>query len=97
MRERKKLLEEKSDATVVTPGGIGTYEEFFEILTLKSLGRLDRPLVLYNINGYYDKMKELLEHTASENFMETSVLEICVFLDKPEKIIEYIEKYPKKY
>ena len=42
-------------------------------------------------------MKELLEHTASENFMETSVLEICVFLDKPEKIIEYIEKYPKKY
>ena len=97
MRERKKLLEEKSDATVVTPGGIGTYEEFFEILTLKSLGRLDRPVVLYNINGYYDKMKELLEHTAAENFMETSVLGICVFLDKPEEIIEYIEKYPKKY
>lgn len=44
MRERKKLLEERSDATIVTPGGIGTYEEFFEILTLKSLHRLDRRL-----------------------------------------------------
>ena len=60
MRERKKLLEEKSDATIVAPGGIGTYEEFFEILTLKSLHRLDRPIVLYNINGYYDRMKALL-------------------------------------
>ena len=61
MRERKKLLEEKSDATIVAPGGIGTYEEFFEIFTLKSLKRIDRPIVLYNIDGYYDKMKALLE------------------------------------
>ena len=49
MRERKHLLESRSDATIVVPGGIGTYEEFFEILTLKSLGRIDRPIVLYNI------------------------------------------------
>ena len=60
MRERKHLLESRSDATIVVPGGIGTYEEFFEILTLKSLGRIDRPIVLYNINGYYDRMKALL-------------------------------------
>ena len=52
MRERKHLLESRSDATIVVPGGIGTYEEFFEILTLKSLGRIDRPIVLYNIEGY---------------------------------------------
>ena len=57
MRERKQLLEERSEATIVAPGGIGTYEEFFEILTLKSLGRIDRPIVIYNINGYYDRMK----------------------------------------
>ena len=61
MRERKKLLEEKSDATIVTPGGIGTYEEFFEIFTLKSLKRIDRSIVLYNVEGYYNKMKALLE------------------------------------
>ena len=67
MRERKHLLESRSDATIVVPGGIGTYEEFFEILTLKSLGRIDRPIVLYNIQGYYDSMQALLEYTAGEN------------------------------
>ena len=93
MRERKKLLEEKSDATVVAPGGIGTYEEFFEILTLKSLNRIDRPIVLYNINGYYDKMKALLEHTVEEKFMEPSVMSLIAFLNKPDEILDYIEHY----
>lgn len=93
MRERKQLLEERSNATIVTPGGIGTYEEFFEILTLKSLHRLDRPIVLYNINGYYDGMKALLQHTVEENFMDFSNLRLCEFMDDPEQILEYIEKY----
>ena len=93
MRERKKLLEERSEATIVAPGGIGTYEEFFEILTLKSLHRLDRPIVLYNINGYYDGMEVLLRHTADEKFMAGSNLKLCEFMDDPEKILEYIEKY----
>ena len=95
MRERKKLLEERSDATIVTPGGIGTYEEFFEILTLKSLHRLDRPIVLYNINGYYDGMKALLQHTADEKFMDESNLKLCEFMDDPGEILAYIEKYGK--
>ena len=93
MRERKKLLEERSDATIVTPGGIGTYEEFFEILTLKSLHRMDRPIVLYNINGYYDGMKALLQHTADEKFMDASNMELCAFMDDPEQILAYIENY----
>lgn len=93
MRERKQLLEEKSQATIVAPGGIGTYEEFFEILTLKSLHRLDRPIVLFNINGYYDPMKALLEHTAAERFMEKKILELCVFRDTAEEVLEYIEHY----
>ena len=93
MRERKQLLEERSDATIVTPGGIGTYEEFFEILTLKSLHRLDRPIVLYNINGYYDGMKVLLQHTAEENFMDFSNLKLCEFMDDSEQILSYIENY----
>ena len=48
---------------------------FFEIFTLKSLKRIDRSIVLYNIDGYYDKMKALLEYTAEEKFMDFSVLE----------------------
>lgn len=95
MRERKKLLEEKSDATIVAPGGIGTYEEFFEIFTLKSLKRIDRPIVMYNIDGYYDKMKALLEYTAEEKFMDFSVLDLVVFLDEPTAVLDYLENYKK--
>ena len=95
MRERKKLLEERSDATIVTPGGIGTYEEFFEIFTLKSLKRIDRPIVLYNIDGYYDRMKALLEYTAEEKFMDFSVLDLVVFLDEPAAVLDYLENYKK--
>ena len=97
MRERKHLLESRSDATIVVPGGIGTYEEFFEILTLKSLGRIDRPIVLYNINGYYDRMKALLQHTADEKFMDVANMELCAFMDGPEQILTYIENYRRQW
>ena len=93
MRERKHLLESRSDATIVVPGGIGTYEEFFEILTLKSLGRIDRPIVLYNIQGYYDSMQVLLEYTAGEKFMSRDVVGMCRFMKDPEEILDYIENY----
>lgn len=93
MRERKKLLEERSEATIVAPGGIGTYEEFFEILTLKSLRRLNRPIVLYNIEGYYDIIKELLEQTADRAFMDRENLKLCEFMDDPEEILDYIENW----
>ena len=93
MRERKKLLEERSEATIVAPGGIGTYEEFFEILTLKSLRRLNRPIVLYNIEGYYDIIKELLEQTADRDFMDRENLKLCKFMDDPEEILDYIENW----
>ena len=83
-------------ATIVAPGGIGTYEEFFEILTLKSLHRLDRPIVLYNINGYYDRMKALLQHTADEKFMDVANMELCAFMDDPEQILTYIENYRRQ-
>lgn len=76
MRQRKQIMEERSDAVVVAPGGIGTYEEFFEIYTLKQLGRYTKPIVIFNINGYYDKLLELLEHTVQEQFMQESCLRL---------------------
>ena len=54
MRERKRILEELSDAFIITPGGFGTFDEFFEILTLKQLNRHNKPIVIFNINHYYD-------------------------------------------
>ena len=93
MRERKQIMEDRADAFITAPGGIGTFEEFFEILTLKSLGRIDRPIVLYNINGYYDSMRALLEYTAGEKFMARDVVDMCRFMKDPEEILDYIENY----
>ena len=55
MRERKDLMDSKSDAFIMTPGGIGTMEEFFEIFTLKQLGRHAKPIGILNVNGYYSR------------------------------------------
>ena len=54
MAERKTIMEEMADAFVIVPGGIGTFDEFFQILTLKVLGRHSKPIILYNIKGFWD-------------------------------------------
>lgn len=93
MRERKQLMEEKSEATIVLPGGIGTYEEFFEMLTLKQLGRTDRAIVIVNTNGYYGPMRKLLEATAANRFMSESCLELYKLVDTPEQALDCINNY----
>jgi len=93
MRERKALLESKSDAVIVLPGGIGTYEEFFEILTLKQLGQSSRAIVIFNINNYYEPMQKLLEATANEKFMSSNCLELYKVVNTPEDALHYIENY----
>ena len=60
MRQRKQIMEDRADAFVMTAGGIGTFEEFFEILTLKQLGRHNKPIAILNTNGYYDAMEQIL-------------------------------------
>ncbi len=92
MRSRKKLMEEKADAFVTVPGGIGTYEEFFEILTLKQLGRHRKPMAIYNIGGYYEPLYRMLEATADGGFMTHECLGLFRFTDDENEIIEYLEK-----
>ena len=61
MRERKMMLQEMADVIVVVPGGIGTLDEFFEIITLKSLGRVSAPIVVYNLFGFYNPLLNALK------------------------------------
>lgn len=96
MRERKQLMDEKSDAFVVTPGGIGTFDEFFEILTLKQLGRHNKPIVILNTNGYYNHLKSLLQNCIDEKFMKPACADLIYFTDEPEEVICYIENYTLK-
>ena len=93
MRERKQLMEDRSDACVVLPGGIGTYEELFEMLTLKQLGRTDRAIVLLNTEGYFEPLFELLRHTAKERFMSHRCLELFSVAETPEEALSQLDAY----
>lgn len=91
MRQRKQIMDERSDAVVVAPGGIGTYEEFFEIYTLKQLGKHHKPIVIFNINGYYDSLLELLAHTVEEKFMQPACLGLYTVATTPEQVLEQLK------
>lgn len=93
MAERKSYMEDKADAFIIAPGGIGTYEEFFEVYTLKQLGRHSKAIAVFNPYGYYDKMLEMLNYTVSENFMTGSSLELIRVYDKADELLDYIESY----
>ncbi len=93
MRQRKQILEDRSDAFIIAPGGIGTYDEFFEILTLKQLERHNKPIAIFNVNGYYDEMLVMLKKTAATNFMKPKSLELFEVFDDVAAMLDYIENY----
>ncbi len=88
MRERKARMEEMSDAFVVLPGGIGTFEEFFEILTLKQLGQHAKAIVMLNTLGYYDDMLRLLEKAADGRFMSRQCLQLFRLSSTPGEAMD---------
>lgn len=91
MRERKQLMEEKSDAFLMTPGGIGTMEEFFEILTLKQLGRHHKPIAVLNLGHYYDDMEKMLQKAVDGGFMRPECMKIFSFCDTPAAALDALE------
>ena len=96
MRERKKMLEDKSDAFIVAPGGLGTFDELFEILTLKQLGRHNKPVCFFNANGFYDALLELLDKMADSHFMKHKSLELFKCFDDADQMLTYIENYNER-
>lgn len=91
MRERKQIMEDNADAFIVVPGGIGTFEEFFEILTLKQLCRHHKPIVIYNINGYYNDIVNLMNTSISKNFVREKCLQLYTVTDDLEELFKVIE------
>lgn len=69
MHIRKQMMVDRADAFVILAGGLGTLDEFFELLTWKQLGLHDKPVVMVNIGGYWTKMIEAIQHIAGEKFM----------------------------
>lgn len=92
MRQRKQKMEDLSDGFIIVPGGIGTLEEFFEILTLRQLGRHQKPIAILNPNGYYDSLLALLDHVAAEGFTDKDALSaLAVFIDQKD-LLDYMEQ-----
>ena len=93
MRERKQLLEEMSDAFIITPGGIGTFDEFFEIYTLRQLGVHKKPIAIFNTNGYYNSLIDMLNNAIDKSFMPNTNMDLLFVSDNPQEIIKHIENY----
>ncbi|WP_165071538.1 LOG family protein [Paludisphaera rhizosphaerae] len=87
MHERKALMSEKSDAFLTLPGGIGTYEEFFEILSWAGLGIHAKPIGLLNIEGYFDPLLALLEFGADAGFVRRHFLDFLLVSTDPDTLV----------
>ena len=95
MRDRKRRMEDMSEAFIISPGGIGTFDEFFEIFTLRQLGRHKKPIAILNTDGYYDHLIEMLRHTADLSFMDPRNFELVFTSTDPEEILDYVEAPPE--
>lgn len=91
MRERKQIMENNADAFIVTPGGIGTYEEFFEILTSKQLCLHNKPIAIYNVAGFYDDIQRALDSAIEKGFIKETCRDIYFITDDLDKLFDYIE------
>ena len=93
MRHRKALMEQRSDAFVALPGGFGTLEEMFEIITLKQLQRHNKAIVFLNSGGYYGPLSVALEHMYQQQFAKEAYRQMYCFAPDVASAVEQVENY----
>ena len=94
MHERKHLMAEMSDGIIALPGGCGTLEELLEIITWKQLGLYLKPIVVLNIDGYFNPLLEMLQKAIDENFMRPEHGNIWVVANTPEEAVQLLYNTP---
>jgi len=94
MESRKQRINDLSDAAIVLPGGCGTLDELFEIVTLKQLGVYLKPIVILNVDGYYDHLLLHLERSMKENFMRDEHRDIWKVATTAEEAVELVFNTP---
>jgi uncharacterized protein (TIGR00730 family) len=90
MHERKQMMAERSDAFIALPGGIGTFEELFEVWTWRQLGYHDKPVALLNVDGYYDKLIEFLAQTEQRGFVHVAQRELLLVDSDAQRLLDQI-------
>jgi uncharacterized protein (TIGR00730 family) len=93
MHERKTAMAKASDAFVALPGGFGTMEELMEIITWNFLGIHDKPIVIFNVNGYYDDIIRWIRRAVEEEFVDRGNSEIVVEAKTAEEVVDKITAY----
>ena len=92
MQERKHLLVTKSDGFIVMPGGPGTFDELFETLSLRQLGIHNKPIAVFNIDGYFDPLGQMLKNAYDGKFMTEEILELCPLFNNETDLLKYLEE-----
>jgi uncharacterized protein (TIGR00730 family) len=98
MHARKMLMAELSDGFIALPGGIGTLEEIFEVWTWAQLGLHQKPCGLLNVESYYDPLRNFLDHTVAEQFVQPDIRAMLIVESEPEALLERFLAYraPRK-
>jgi hypothetical protein len=93
MHERKTMMAELSDGFIAMPGGIGTFEEIFEIWTWAQLGIHAKPCGLLNVAGYYDALTTFLDHAAAEQFLKPPHRSLLIVEQAPQALLDRFVSY----
>jgi len=97
MHERKTRMHEMSDGVIALPGGFGTIEELFEMLTWSQLGLHQKPIGILNIDGFYDTLISLLDHMVEKGLLKQKNLEMLLVDDNIDSLLSQMEQYVAPY
>ena len=93
MHERKEIMADLSGGFVALPGGLGTLEEIFEVLTWAQLGFHEKPCALLNVKGYYDTLTQFLDHAVAEGFVASTHRKMLLVEEDPHRLLEIMSTY----
>ncbi len=93
MTARKGMMAELADAFVVLPGGVGTWEEFFEIWSWATLGLHEKPCGILNVESYYDRLVDFLDAAVEEGFLKEKNRALVLVDDAPERLLERLARF----
>ncbi|ASN05341.1 LOG family protein [Virgibacillus necropolis] len=97
MHERKSKMAELADGFVALPGGAGTLEEWFEVFTWSQLGYHAKPCGLLNVNGFFNPLIAMLDHTIEQGFMNKNYREMILVASDPKELLEKMDSYSPSY
>ena len=92
MQERRRIMMDKGDAFIILPGGVGTLEEFFEVVVGKDVGEHDKPIALLDTNLFFNPLIDLFQHSINHKFVRASILKMIIKDSDPKTILKKIQK-----